>query len=128
MSPSTYTVTSIYCPHGNPDKSLIINICDSNDKQIIMGDFNSKHTNFGCSKTDKFGISLLNIINSNKLSITKSGEPTYYNEVHNNYEIDLILISTSLKHSLTSSYIGKDISSDHFPVITQLGQSNKINL
>ena len=58
-----------------------------------MGDFNSKNTNFGCSKTDKSGISLLNIINSNKLLITNSGEPTYYNDIHNNYELlDLILI------------------------------------
>ena len=63
-----------------------------------MGDFNSKHIKFGSSVTDKSGIKLQKIIKKKKLIITNNGEPTYYNEFHNNCELlDLIIISQPLK-------------------------------
>ena len=45
--------TSIYCPNGNPSLRLFRIINALSNQVIFLGDFNSKHKQFGCVKPNK---------------------------------------------------------------------------
>ena len=58
-------LATIYCPNGNPSSRLfrMINALSNH----FLGDFNSKHKQFGCVKSNKSGQMLVNIAKDLKL-------------------------------------------------------------
>ena len=54
-------LATIYCPNGNPSLRLFRMINALSKQVIFLGDFNSKHKQFGCVKPNKSGQTLLNI-------------------------------------------------------------------
>ena len=59
-------LATIYCPNRNPSLRLF-RMIDALSKQVIfLGDFNSKHKQFGCVKPNKSGQTLLNVANDLK--------------------------------------------------------------
>ena len=94
---NSVTVSTIYCPHGNPSTDLIDNISKINLNSIIMGDFNSKHHVLGSSKINKSGTTLLNSITKNDLFLINDESPTHYNTPTDSFDvIDYIFSSKSL--------------------------------
>ena len=60
-------LATIYCPNGNPSLRLFRMINAFSDQVILLGDFNSKHKQFGCIKQNKSGQTLVNIAKDSKL-------------------------------------------------------------
>ena len=60
-------LATIYCPNGNPSLRLFRMINALLNEVIFLGDFNSKHKQFGCVKSNKSGQMLLNIAKDLKL-------------------------------------------------------------
>ena len=60
-------LATIYCPNGNPSLRLFRMINALSNQVNFLGDFNSKHEQFGCVKTNKSGQTLVNIAKDLKL-------------------------------------------------------------
>ena len=60
-------LATIYCPNGNPSLRLFRMINAFSKQVIFLGDFNSKHKQFGCVKPNKSGQTLLNVATDLKL-------------------------------------------------------------
>ena len=52
--------TTVYCPNGNPSSRLFRTINALSKHVIFVGDFNSKHKQFGCVKPNKSGQTYVN--------------------------------------------------------------------
>ena len=90
-------------------------------KQVIfLGDFNSKHKQFGCVKPNKSGQTLLNIAKDLKLFYVNQLEPnrhTREDPVHGTSDIlDMAFITPGLSSRDISFSVADDhMGSDHFP-------------
>ena len=76
-------LATIYCPNGNPSLRLFRMINALSKQVIFLGDFNSKHKQFGCVKPNKSGQTLLNIAKDhsqegNRYRILQSFGPSLY--------------------------------------------------
>ncbi|CAK6954956.1 hypothetical protein JOB18_036649 [Scomber scombrus] len=71
------TITSVYCPPGIKPSADLLTAASNTNCSLIMGDFNAKHINFYCNKTNSSGTALQQILNNNKLSVINTNEPTY---------------------------------------------------
>ena len=60
-------LATIYCLNGNPSLRLFRMINALSNQVIFLGDFNSKHKQFGCVKPNKSGQTLVNIAKDLKL-------------------------------------------------------------
>ena len=60
-------LATVYCPNGNPSLRLFRTINALSKQVIFLGDFNSKHKQFGCVKPNKSGQTLVNIAKDLKL-------------------------------------------------------------
>ena len=60
-------LATIYCPNGSPSSRLFRMINTHSNQIIFLGDFNSKHKQFGCVKPNKSGQTLVNIAKHLKL-------------------------------------------------------------
>ena len=68
-------LATIYCPDGNPCLMLFRMINALSNQVIFLGDFNSKHKQFGCVKPNKTDQTLVNIANDLKLFYAKQLDP-----------------------------------------------------
>ena len=102
-------------------------------KQIIfLGDFNSKHKQFGCVKPNKSGQTLVNIAKDLKLFYVNQLEPnrhTCEDPVHGTSDIlDMAFITLGLSSRDISFSIADDhMGSDHFPIQISLDKPLKWN-
>ena len=65
---TTLTLATIYFPDGEPDRKLFRAVTSLSDKEILLGDFNSKHKVFNCATTTT---------GRNLKGIVKELKPTY---------------------------------------------------
>ena len=68
-------LATIYCPNGNPSLRLFRMINALSNQVIFLGDFNSKHKQFGCVKPNKSGQTLVNIAKDLKLFYVNQLDP-----------------------------------------------------
>ena len=93
-------LVTIYCPNRNPSSRLFRTI-DALSKQVIfLGDFNSKHKQFGCVKPNKSGQTHVNIAKNLKLfDVNQLGPNRHTREdpVHGTSDIlDMAFLSPGL--------------------------------
>ena len=102
-------------------------------KQVIfLGDFNSKHKQFGCVKPNKSGQTLVNIAKDLKLFYVNQLEPNRYtpeDPVHGTSDIlDMAFITPGLSSRDISFSVADDhMGSDHFPIQISLDKPLKWN-
>ena len=102
-------------------------------KQVIfLGDFNSKHKQFGCVKPNKSGQTLVNIAKDLKLFYVNQLEPnrhTREDPVHCTSDIlDMAFITPGLSSRDISFSVADDhMGSDHFPIQISLDKPLKRN-
>ena len=100
-------------------------------KQVIfLGDFNSKHKQFGCVKPNKSGQTLVNIAKDLKLFYVNQLEPnrhTREDHVHGTSDIlDMAFITPGLSTRDISFSVADDhMGSDHFPIQISLDKPLK---
>lgn len=92
INQSWHRIFSIYVTHHNNDISdSFSNIFNTNSSVIMGGDFNSRHTNFGDSSVNHYGVQLLDCVDLFGINIHNPASPTCF-------------------HSETGSFIDKFIS------------------
>ena len=125
-------LATIYCPNGNPSLRLL-RVINALSKQVIfLGDFNSKHKQFGCVKPNKSGQTLLNIAKDLILFYVNQLGPkrhTRDDPVHATSDIlDMAFISPGLSSQDISFSVADDhMGSDHFPIQISLDKPLKRN-
>jgi len=117
-------ISSVYCPPSQKitpprlQKSLIT----LKNSFIIGGDFNAKHTAFGCRSTNPRSQTFYNTILNNHLSFISLSAPIYWPS-HSNHHPDILdLFITSLPNHLNNNIKNlEELFSDHYPVLLHLG-------
>ena len=71
-------LATIFCPNGNPSFRLFRMINALSNQVIFVGDFNSKHKQFGCVKPNKSGQTLVNIAKDLKLFYVNQLSPNWH--------------------------------------------------
>ena len=125
-------LATIYCPNGNPSLRLFRMINALSKQVIFLGDFNSKHKQFGCVKPNKSGQTLVNIAKDLKLFYVNQLEPnrhTREDPVHGTSDIlDMAFITPGLSSRDISFSVADDhMGSDHFPIQISLDKPLKRN-
>ena len=118
----------IYCLNGNPCSRLFRMINALPNQVISLGDYNSKHKQFGCVKPNKSGQTLVNIAKDLKLFYVNQIYPnrhTRENPFHGTSDIlDMAFISPSLSSRDFSFSVADDhMGSDHFLIQISLDKS-----
>ena len=83
-------LANIYCPNENPSLRLFRMINALSKQVIFLGDFNSKHKQSGCVKSNKPGQTLVNIAKDLKLfyvNSLSSNKHTHEDPVHGTSDI-----------------------------------------
>ena len=118
----TINICSLYIPpHDAINKSEINNILQQLPTPfILLGDFNSHNTIWGCRSTNHKGQTLENIINSNNLCLFNKKSPTHLDPSSATYSaIDLTLCDTSLFLDFTWRVYEDTCGSNHFPIVLE---------
>ena len=114
-------LATIYCPNGNPSLRLFRMINALSNQVIFLGDFNSKHKQFGCVKPNKSGQTLVNIAKDLKLVYVNQLCPdrhTREDPFHGTSDIlDMTFISPGpSSRDISFSIADNHMGSDHFPI------------
>ena len=125
-------LATIYCPNGNPSLRQFRMINALSKQVIFLGDFNSKHKQFGCVKPNKSGQTLVNIAKDLKLFYVNQLEPnrhTREDPVHGTSDIlDMAFITPGLSSRDISFSVADDhMGSDHFRIQISLDKPLKRN-
>ena len=100
---------------------------------IFLGDFNSKHKQFGCVKPNKSGQTLVNIVKDLKLFyVNQLGTNRHTrDDVHGTSDIldmDMAFLSPGLSsRGISFSFVDDHMGSDHFPIQISLDKPLKRN-
>ena len=129
-------MAAIYCPNGNLSLRLFRMINALSKQVIFLGDFNSKHKQFGCVKPNKSGQTLANIAKDLKLAniakdLKQLGPNRHTREgpVHGTSDIlDMAFMTPRLSSRDNSFSVADDhMGSDHFPIQISLDKPLKWN-
>ena len=115
-------VNRIYIlPHDAINESEINNILQQLPTPfILLGDFNSHKTMWGCRSTNHKGQTLENIINNNNLCLFNKKSPTHLDPSSATYSaIDLTLCDTKLFLDFTWTVYDNICGSNHFPIVPE---------
>ena len=125
-------LATIYCPNGNPSLRLFRMINALSKPVIFLGDFNSKHKQFGGVKPNKSDQTFVNIAKDLKLFYVNQLEPnrhTREDPVHGTSDIlDIAFITPGLSSRDISCSVADDhMGSDYFPIQISLDKPLKRN-
>lgn len=117
------TIAAIYCPPKHKIKKELFEqfFHSLGNKFIAGGDFNAKHTQWGCRLVTTRGRELLKSMRNNNLNHVSTAEPTYWPTDRSKTPdlLDFCIIK-----GISSKYIKAtscfDLSSDHSPVFITL--------
>ncbi|GBM25257.1 RNA-directed DNA polymerase from mobile element jockey, partial [Araneus ventricosus] len=111
------TLTSIYVPHSSDPGMFTVdieNLIQVSPNQIICGDFNAHHINWGCASTNHRGATLMNFVNSAGLEILAPSTPTRFG-TNSASTIHLAIVREFLyPYDIISL---PELSSDHNPIL-----------
>ena len=113
------TITTIYIPPASSiNTSLLDNIKNSVDNIIITGDLNAKHTDFNCTKTDRWGMALKKALYNADLFIAYNSLPTHRDSRTNTSDIiDYVISSPAIFNKIQNLSLNSDLSSDHSAIL-----------
>ena len=123
-------IMNAYLPGGAKDSEVgrhfqsdLISLTNTSDPFCIVGDLNAKHTDWHCCSNNAAGNILRTTSINNNFFVEHPGAYTYCPmSVHMSHStIDLML--TNHKHELFNIYTRNIFSSDHVPVVAEIGIS-----
>ena len=114
-------LATMYCPNRNHSLRLFRMINALSNQVIFLGDFNSKHTQFGCVRPNKSGQTLGNIAKDLKLFYVNQLSPNRHTREDPIHGTSVILDMEFLSPGLSSRDISFSVAddhrgSDHFPI------------
>lgn len=96
---------------------------------LAGGDFNAKHSQWGCISDNSRGKILQKIINNNNYTSISPNGPTYWPQHENRHPDILDFFLSTLPRTMKFSINNlNDLSSDHTPVLLKLNESPELNL
>lgn len=116
----TITICSIYLPPHEPINNTELKnlIKQLPSPFILLGDFNSHSTLWGCKETNTKGIKIEQLINDNNLCLLNQKEPTYISPSNGaTSAIDLTMCDPSSFLDYTWSTYEDTCGSDHYPIL-----------
>ena len=94
-------------------------ICDLIDQRpspyILLGDFNSHNTNWGCRNTDNRGVILERIVTDKNLCVLNNGAPTRIG-YNSESAIDITICTATLTPLIDWTVSASPGDSDHCPI------------
>lgn len=121
----TFVISAIYNPGARSAEQLrlfkrdIRLLSSSYINHIITGDFNARHSLWGCSRSNGAGRFLYEHICNNDLVVYNPAEPTHYPENGGTPStLELFLVRGSIQ--LTEPLVECDLSSDHVPIVCEI--------
>jgi exonuclease III len=114
----SFSLVSGYLP---PNKRFVDEdfntIFYDNNPTILMGDFNSKHTDWGCRTTNPKGNQLNNYITQTTVNLSAPEEPTFHPWQRNQQPdiLDIVLFNNFNEPIIQETLC--ELTSDHLPVI-----------
>ena len=123
----TITLCSVYLPPSLPiDIKELDHLLDQLPKPfILMGDFNSHHTLWGCIDTNDKGRIIEDFITKHDLVLLNDKSSTYLHPATGSYSsLDLTICSPGIFPQFTWKVCDDLHGSDHFPIqVSELGPS-----
>ena len=123
------SILTIYIsPASSINTTLIRNIKKTADNLIITGDLNTKHNEFNCTKTGRWGMALKKALYNADFFIVDNSIPTLRDSRTNNSDIiDYIISSAVIFNKIQNLTLNNDLSSDHsaflFDFVNKLQQN-----
>ena len=120
-------ICSIYIPPSDDiDKNELKNRIDQLPRPfIILGDFNSHNTLWGCKDTNKMGKMLEKVINENDMGLLNNVAFTYVNPSSGNHSvIDLSICDLIAHMAFVWNVYDDSCGSDHFPTLIQSSEAS----
>ena len=127
LGPTRLTVCSVYLPPGNslPVTELRQLVLELPPPVLLLGDFNSHHTVWGCDSTDRRGrlLEAFRIIVSECLCLLNTGMRTHITLPSGQTSaLDLSVASPQLVPSVSWAVDTDSMGSDHFPIWLRLSK------
>ena len=125
----TITVCSIYLPPSLPiDIKKLDHLIDQLPNPfILMGDFNSHHTLWGCANTNDKGRIIEDFVTRHDLVLINDKSSTYLHPATGSYSsLDLTICSPGISPDFNWKVIDDLHGSDHFPIqVSEIGPSTQ---
>ncbi|KAJ3641910.1 hypothetical protein Zmor_028380 [Zophobas morio] len=114
------TIICYYNPPQEALSSLLIEYASQLPNAILMGDFNSRHIDFGDTTTNSNGRKLVNCLTNFPIYRLENRNPTFISHKGQSI-IDHIIISETLTPKFNlQCQIGTTVTSPHLPITAQL--------
>ena len=129
--PPFVCICNVYLPNRiNFDFNSLKDLIDQLPKPfILLGDFNSHNSLWGCSRTDQRGKIIEKILNNLDLVLLNSTDPTHYDLAYGTFSsIDLTICTPDISFLLNWSVVSTLHGSDHFPIIINSQQSSSSSI
>lgn len=112
--------TAYYPPSRIFQHSVYRKIVENDIPTIIMGDLNSKNTQWGCLTTNQYGRQMAKLLDNQNMNILTPDKPTFFGI--NTIRPDMlgVAIYKNISHHMELKRIC-DLSSGHNPIILTLG-------
>ena len=117
------TCCSLYCPPGEslPVQDLRMLLAELPQPVLILGDFNSHHSAWGCDSVCTRGRLLASLIDEEGLCVLNTGAATHFTMPSGHSSVlDLSLVSPHLVPLFTWRVDADSFGSDHFPIWLEL--------
>ena len=123
----TVTLCSVYLPPSSPiDARKLDNLINQLPKPfILMGDFNSHHSLWGCTDTNDKGQNIEEFITKHDLVLMNNKSSIYLHPATGSYSsLDLTICSPGIFSDFTWKVCDDLHGSDHFPIqVSEVGPS-----
>ncbi len=114
---------SVYIPSKSvkTDPKFFSKAMKLNKNLLFLGDFNSKHTDFGNKENNNNGIILKNTIDKlGLILINNNSTPTYISANNGACDVlDFALATPTLAGEVINHWVGEDCGSDHLPLFIE---------
>lgn len=104
-------------------KSDILKLSRANNNFLIGGDFNGRHSLWGCQRSNCWGNILFDTINSENLQVLYPNHPTYIPSDPRRQPSTLDLFVTNITNNISAATVINDLSSDHLPIKISLNKN-----
>ena len=118
-SQDSISISTIYIPPVSTiSTALFDNIKKTADNIIIVGDLNTKHIDFNCTKSNKWGLALKKALYNADLFIADNSKPSHGGGRTNKSDIiDYIISSPAIFNKFQNLTLNNDLSSDHSAIL-----------
>lgn len=130
-SSGSFVITSVYFPGSNdPDTWLdykrdLLHLLSLYPDHVITGDFNSRHSFWGCNRSNRAGRILYNLLCEEHFILHHPHTPTHFPDNGNSPStLELFLVQGNV--NLSDPIAETEPSSDHVPVLGEIGGSGAI--